>query len=166
MDLSQDNLARACGVSRQTILKAKKKLGITNFNQMSKDEYDALLKEVHKTVKTKKNVVEKTSQTDEDFVPATRRIDQASSSSVADMLQDCKERYVKNEELIQRLQFEIDRESNLITGNQTGSLSCLPQLSVMEKFQKVNINLRNQIVSLEKELGRMAKDETIDDPFA
>ena len=94
-----------------------------------------------------------------------RRIDKQDESSVLDMLQDCKEQYVRNQELIQRLSYEIDQQDLLMHGNGNGTLSAVPQLGMMEKFQKINISLRNQIVSLEMELGRVAEPKKDDDPF-
>ena len=150
MARSQRKLAKTVGVGKTTIAKAKKTLGIKN-SKMSKAEEAAVIKEAKKTVDLKKSAKKKLAKTSADFVSTVRRIDNDDKSSVLALLQDCKERYVHNEELIQRFQYEISQQDSLMHGNGNGTLSCLPQLSALEKFQKINISLRNQIITLETE---------------
>lgn len=164
MTTSQRKLAESAGVGKTTIVKAKETLGITD-STLSEVQAKAVLEEAKKTADLKKETKAKTQKTSGEFVASVRRIDKQEDSSVLDMLQDCKEQYVHNEELIQRLQYEISIQDILMHGNGNGTLSPLPQLGILEKFQKINIALRNQIVQLEGEVGRVAKPKEDDNPF-
>ena len=164
MAKSQRKLADEIGVSQSLIRDAKKKLGITN-STLSKQDENKIKKIVAPSKKLKDEVQQKMTKKSGKFKPNVRRIDKQDGSSINDMLQDCKEQYVNNEELIQRLQYEISNQDILMNGNGNGTLSPLPQLSTLEKFQKINISLRNQIVQLEEELGRIAEPKKEDDPF-
>lgn len=164
MATSQRKLAKSVGVDEITIRRAKKSLGISNTT-MSDDEELAVLQEAAKTAVLQESKKQKMSKTSKGFVPNVRRIDMHDKSSVLEMLQDCKEQYVHNEELIQRFQYEISEQDILMHGNSNGTLSPLPQLKMLESFQKINIALRNQILQLEQEVGRVAKPHEEDDPF-
>lgn len=164
MGTSQRKLAKSLGVSKTTIVNAKKSLGIMD-ETLNEEQERMVIEEASKTVKLKESVREKTKVKSKDFKPNVRRIDKSDSSSVEDMLKDCKEQYVMNQGLIERLMYEIDNQEILMHGNSNGTLSGLPQLGILEKFQKVNITLRNQIVSLENELGRFAEEKKEDSPF-
>lgn len=163
MAKSPRKLAESLGVGKDTVYRAKKSLGI-NHSDVTDEEEASIINKAMETVELKAQAKSKMSKTSKDFVPNVRRIDQDDNSSVKAMLQDCKEHYVNNEGLIQRLEKEISMQDILMHGNTNGTLSPLPQLSMLEKFQKVNIALRNQIVQLEQELGRVAKQED-DNPF-
>lgn len=164
MATSQRKLAETAGVALGTIANAKKTLGITNKTLTKADE-EAILEEVRKTAELQASMRRKSSAVSDDFTPNVRRIDKQDDSSVLEMLMDCKEQYVSNEGLIQRLQYEISIQEILMHGNSNGTLSPLPQLGILEKFQKINIQLRNQILQLEQELGRYAKTKQEDNPF-
>lgn len=164
MATSQRKLAETAGVSLGTIENAKKTLGITS-KTISKADEKAILEEVRKTVDLKASMHRKSSVKSDGFTPNVRRIDKQDESTVLEMLMDCKEQYVSNEGLIQRLQYEVSRQDILMHGNSNGTLSPLPQLGILEKFQKINIQLRNQILQLEQELGRYAKTKQEDNPF-
>lgn len=164
MAISQRKLAKSLGVGKTTIAKAKRTLGITNSTLDGEDEL-AVINEAMKTVDLKESAKKKMAKSSSKFIPNVRRIDKHDQSSVEEMLQDCKEQYVRNEELIQRLQFEVSEQDNLMHGNANGTLSSLPQLGTIEKFQKINIALRNQILQLEQEIGRVAKAQDKDNPF-
>lgn len=164
MTQSQRKLAESVGVGRQTVTEAKKRLGIES-KTLSEEETELVMEKVQETVNLKNEVKRKTQKKSGDFVPNVRRIDKSEDSSVLEMLQDCKEQYVRNEELIQRLHYEVDQQDILMHGNGNGTLSPLPQLNLLEKFQKVNIALRNQILALETEVGRHAENRKDDDPF-
>lgn len=164
MAISQRKLAKSLGVGKTTIAKAKRTLGITNSTLDGEDEL-AVINEAMKTVDLKESAKKKMAKSSSKFIPNVRRIDKHDQSSVEEMLQDCKEQYVRNEELIQRLQFEVSEQDNLMHGNTNGTLSSLPQLGTIEKFQKINIALRNQILQLEQEIGRVAKAQDKDNPF-
>lgn len=157
-------LAKTAGVSHVSVLNAKKRLGITSEN-LSEEEAAMVLEEVNKTKDLKEETSKKEKVKSGNFKPTVRRIDESEESSVLDMLQDCKEQYVRNEGLIQRLQYEIDHQEILMHGNGNGTLSALPQLGILEKYQKVNISLRNQILALETEAGRIAEPKQEDNPF-
>lgn len=164
MAISQEKLAESVGVKRTTVIRAKKSLGIDS-RTLSDEEAELVKEKVEDTARLKAETAKKTSVTSNAFKPNVRRIDENDDSSVLDMLQDCKERYVSNERLIQRLQYEIDNQELLMHGNGNGTLSALPQLGLLEKFQKVNISLRNQILALETEVGRIAEPRKEDNPF-
>lgn len=167
MEISQQRLCQALGTSAKSLGSYMEKLGISDFSKITEQQMDDLVGLVNETKMEKAEVKAKQEKAKSSgFKPKVRRIDKKSSSSVRDMLQDCKERYVANERIIQRLQFEIDQQDSLMHGLRNGTISCLPQLSTIEKFQKVNITLRSQIVTLEAELGVNAKDESEDDPFS
>ena len=164
MAQSQRKLAKSIGVGKTTIVKAKKTLGITNAT-LTDEEEEAVINEAMKTVELKESAKDKMTKISKDYVPNVRRIDTQDHSSVMDMLQDCKEQYVHNEGLIQRFQYEISNQDILMHGNANGTLSPLPQLNMLERFQKINIALRNQILQLEQEIGRVAKNDEKDNPF-
>lgn len=164
MAISQRKLAESVGVNQRSVLRAKQSLGITS-ETLSDEEAELIREALKDTAELQVEKTRKLSKKSNTFVPNVRRIDENDGSSALDMLQDCKERYVKNEDLIQRLQYEIDQQDILMHGNGNGTLSAIPQLTVMEKFQKINISLRNQILSLETEVGRIAEPRKEDDPF-
>ena len=164
MATSQRKLAQSVGVTQSTIRNVKKSLGIKN-RTLSDEEAALVMQEAKKSADLQKETARKVQVKSDDFKPKVRRIDESDQSSVEDMLQDCKEQYVSNQGLIQRLHYEIDHQDILMHGNGNGTLSPLPQLGLLEKFQKVNISLRNQIISLEGELGRYAEASHEDDPF-
>ena len=161
---SQVKLAKEMGVGRTSVHRAKESLGIET-ETISEADAERIKEVVSDTAKLKRQTKLKTDYTSNEFVADVRRIDQSDESSVLDMLQDCKEQYVANEKLIKRLTYEIEQQTLLMHGNGNGTLSAVPQLGMMEKFQKINITLRNQIVSLEQELGRVAEPKKDDDPF-
>lgn len=163
---SVQKLADELGVSKQTIKNKRKKLGISGKG-MSKKETEEVKKAVTQNTKLKaenKKKVAKLKKANKVFKPKLRRIDKSDTSSLLSLLADSKERYVKNEEIIQRLQYEIDQQDTLMNGNINGTVSSAPQLATLEKFIKSNIALRNQILELESMLGRSAENEE-SDPF-
>ena len=164
MTQSLEKLAQTVGVDKKSVHRAKKSLGITN-ETLTNSDAEAIKDALQPTVELKRKTKAFDDVKSDEFVPEVRRIDQSDDSSVLDMLQDCKEQYVANEKLIKRLRYEIDHQQNLMHGNSNGTLSSLPQLGIMEKLQKVNISLRNQIMNLESELGRNAEPRKEDDPF-
>ena len=164
MATSQRKLAESVGVDNKTIRNAKKSLGITTRN-LSEEDQERVLAEVQKTIDLHESVKRKEQVTSENFTPNVRRIDKQDDSSALQMLQDCKEQYVTNEGLIQRLQYEISKQDILMHGNGNGTLSPLPQLGILEKFQKINIALRNQILQIETTVGRHAEPREEDNPF-
>lgn len=164
MAQSSRKLAETAGVSQTTIMEIIKKFGYDAKNLTDEQEQEVIAK-AEKTAKMKRETDRKLSKKSNDFKASVRRIDMSDESSVLDMLQDCKEEYVKNQELIQRLRHEIDQQDSLMNGNGNGTLSAIPQLTIAEKYLKINISLRNQIVALEEEVGRRAEPRKEDDPF-
>lgn len=164
MSQSQRKLAETMGVDKRTIVRAKESLGIVS-KTISDEDAERIKEAVKDTAELQRKTKLRTDYTSNEFIPEVRRIDQSEDSSVLDMLQDCKEQYVANEKLIKRLTYEIEQQDLLMHGNGNGTLSAVPQLGMMEKFQKINITLRNQIVSLETVLGRVAEPKEDDDPF-
>lgn len=156
-------LANKAGVSSSCISKIKKNLKIKN-KVLTKANEKAILKEAMKVSSfktTSKKMVEKKMKP---LKVNVRRIDQKDASSLLDLLQDCKERYVKNEILIQKLNNEIIQMEKLFSGNKNGTVQCVPQLTILDKYQNTNYRLRNQIVDLEEKLGKIAANAE-DDPF-
>ena len=164
MARSQRKLAETTGVAKTTIVNAKKSLGITS-KTLSEEEEQAVIDKAMETVRLQQSAKQKMSKTSEGYVPNVRRIDQRDASSILDLLQDCEEQYVRNEELIQRLQYEVSQQDILMHGNSNGTLSPLPQLKMIQDYQKINITLRNQIKEFENDIGRVAKPHEADDPF-
>lgn len=160
--MTQKELATQIGVSEQLISYIKKNLGITtkNLNEEQIKSITAMASNSAKMIEENRDF----ENLDFSMTPSVRRIDKNEGSSLIDMLQDCKEQYVKNEENIQRLQHEISMSDKLFRGNGNGTLQALPQLTMLEKFQKINISLRKQIYEFEAQLGRIAVNAE-DDPF-
>lgn len=160
---TQENLAKTLGVTPGTISKAKKKLGILT-ETMTEDQQSAVMRYLQGTKLIMGNGLEDIQQSN-DFKADVRRIDTSEGSSLIAMLQDAKEQYVKNEEMIQRLLFEMENQTSLIHMNGNRTISAVPHFKPLESLQKVNISLRNQILSLENELGKVPSVEKDADPF-
>lgn len=158
------SIAASTGVDKQTVFNITKRLGIDHEN-MSDEEYAAVMKEALLTADYLNDSAKVKEKISKDFKPNVRRIDQSEDSSVVAMLQDCKEQYVANQELIGRLQYELKQQDTLFKGHRNGTFAVLPQVGMIERMSKVNISLRNQIMALEAEIGRNAKPEDEDNPF-
>ena len=152
-------IARSARVSIGTVQNIKNELGIEEIT----DENAKLIIEKAKQTTVYTDEAKKFVNAKEEFEPNVRRIDQQDSSSIVDLLQDCKEHYVKNEKLIQQMQHEIETLGVSARANPNGTISLLPQVKSIEAFQKVNITLRNQIIDLEEKLGKTLGNET--NPF-
>lgn len=152
-------IARSARVSIGTVQNIKNELGI---DEITDENAELILQKAKQTTvytdEAKKFVNSKAA-----FEPNVRRIDQQDSSSIVDLLQDCKEHYVKNERLIQQMQHEIEEIGVSARANPNGTISLLPQVKSIEAFQKVNVTLRNQILDLEDRLGKTLGNET--NPF-
>lgn len=152
-------IARSARVSIGTVQNIKNELGI---DEITDENAELILQKAKQTTaytdEAKKFVNSKVA-----FEPNVRRIDQQDSSSIVDLLQDCKEHYVKNERLIQQMQHEIEEIGVSARANPNGTISLLPQVKSIEAFQKVNVTLRNQILDLEDRLGKTLGNET--NPF-
>lgn len=163
MTVSHEKLAETLGVTPSCITKVKQRLGISS-ETLSKSDIKTITNYVEENIISHDKKFSEMVESVEEFVPNVRRINETDSSSLKAMLLDCKDQYVKNEELIQRLQHELDSQESLMHLNGNRTLSVAPHLKPLESFQKVNIQLRNQIMQLETELGRSPQME-IDDPF-
>lgn len=152
-------IARSARVSIGTVQNIKNELGIEEIT----DENAKLIIEKAKQTTAYTDEAKKFANAKEEFEPNVRRIDMQDSSSIVDLLQDCKEHYVKNEKLIQQMQHEIETLGVSARANPNGTISLLPQVKSIEAFQKVNITLRNQIIDLEEKLGKTLGNET--NPF-
>lgn len=164
---STRELAKELDVNKDTITKARKELGI-NGSPVTEEQEREVIENISTNTAIRKRNEETIKTLEENSVSReieVRRIDLSEDSSIKAMLQDCKERYVKNEIIIEKLQHEIDQQSVLVLSNANCTLSSFPQLTSIEKFQKLNISLRNQIVQLESELGRIVNVEENNDPF-
>lgn len=164
MATSQRKLAESLGVSLGQVAKVKKSLGITS-KTLSDNDVKRISKACEQTIKLQKDTKEKMTKTSGNFEAQVRHIENQDVSSASDMLQDCKEQYVENQKLIKRLEFEIKEQEICMNGVGNGTLSGLPQFKSLERFQKINIALRNQIVQLEEALGKVVKAKEDDDPF-
>ena len=166
MPRTQTKIAKELKTTQKTVSNHVKKLGksvdeMTNQEEeelKSNIELGILLKEAHEE-KLKKLCI-----ANDNFTPNVRRIDLNNYSSIENTLQDAKERYVKNEEIIQRLQNEVDALDVTMNSNSNGTVSSIPQLPMIEKYVKLNIALRNQILEIEDKLGRHGKADD-NDPF-
>lgn len=164
MTITVEKLAESLGVTPGTISKAKKKLGIES-KSLSESQADAISNYLQGTsLKIGNSFEEKPNS--EDFVPNVREIDKKDDSSMLDFLQDCKEQYVENQRMLKRLQYEIESQSSMIVMNGNRTVSISPHFKPIESLQKINIQLRNQIISIEDALGRDPKADKDDDPFA
>lgn len=156
MRKSDRSLAKDLGVDHKTVGKARKRAKTDDVGEIM--EAVAVNQRVKVRNADTADMLAKMS-----FRGSVRRIDKSNTSSLRDVLQDCKERYVKNEEIIQRLQFEVDQQDAYTIDNGNGSMSTIPALNGIERFVKLNISLRNQIIALEQALDVNEADE--EDPF-
>lgn len=154
MAKSQREIAELTGASRRSV-RLKQKEGLTEETVIKK------CKEIGDKKKAKKLTVE---SMDEEYVPDVRKINEQTGSSIESMLLDCKEQYVTNQGVIKRLEHELSFMGTMTSVSHTGSYQVAPQLGMIEKYLKVNISLRNQIMVLEEKLGIEA-DEKEDNPF-
>lgn len=163
MTVSHEKLAETLGVTPSCITKVKQRLGIKS-KTLSKSNIESIKRYVKENILSHDEKFSEMTERVEDFVPNVRKINETDASSLKAMLQDCKDQYVRNEILIQHLQHELDSQESLMHLNGNRTLSVAPHLKPLESFQKVNIQLRNQIIQLEAELGRSPQTEN-EDPF-
>ena len=164
---SERELAKELDVSNISVHNVRKSLGLKG-DTMTPEQEREVVENISVNTAIRKRNEETVKALEENSVSRefeVRRIDLSNDSSIVAMLQDCKERYVKNEIIIEKLQHEIDQQSVLVLSNANCTLSSFPQLTSIERFQKLNISLRNQIVQLESELGRIVNVEESNDPF-
>lgn len=148
---TQREIAAVTGVTHQTVSNIQRKTGATG------DELIELCKESAERTASADNRFKKPNSK---IKAKVRRIDKKSGSSLLDILQDAKEQYVANQQIIARLQFEIDAQDNLMGGTTSKNFQMLPQIAALEKFVKANITLRNQIVQLEGMSGASEEDSS------
>lgn len=157
------SIAADLDVNRRSVSSVKKSLGITG--DMTDEQEQAVRDKLDDNVRIKKRnkqLVDDLTQKS-GFKSKVRRIDKKDGSSIRDMLQDAKERYVANERVIEQLQAEIDAMDVLTLDNANGSMSTVPQLNAIQSFVKINITLRTQIATFEQALE--ITDEEDEDPF-
>lgn len=150
---SQTEIAELTGVTQQTVSNLAKKGG-------SEEDIIRMAKESAKRTRESKERFNK--KVNSKIKSSVRRIDLKSGSSIEDMLQDCKEQYVQTQSLIERLQYEIDENENLMGGTTSGNFQILPHVNTLERYIKVAIQLRNQIAALENLNGT---NEAESNPF-
>lgn len=162
----QVEVAKELGLSRERVSKLAKSRGMSNKELTDEDVKELKSNaELNQFIKeTNENNVKKLHEASEKFKPNVRRIDLINYSSIENVLQDAKDRYVKNEEIIQRLQNELDTLEVTMNSNVNGTVSTIPQLPMIEKYVKLNIALRSQILDIEDKLGRHGKADD-NDPF-
>lgn len=157
------SVAETLGVGRETVYKKRKSMGITG--ESTEAEAEMVAEQIGTTERIRrrnKDVVE--GLTSKTYRSKVRRIDKKNASVTRELLQDAKERYVANERIIERLQFEVDQQEIYTVDNANGSMSTIPQLQTMQNYIKLNITLRTQILALEQALEISAEEES--DPFA
>ena len=162
--LGTRNVAEVTKVNPTTVTKTKKSLGISGT--MDEDEALQVAKKIGTTERIRKRnekIVEGL-QSNTRFESKVRRIDQQDTASTKPMLQDAKDRYVANEQIIERLQHEIEQHEVYAVDNSNGSISVIPQLNTIQSFIKINISLRTQIMQMEQTL-EISENEA-EDPFA
>lgn len=158
-------LAKELGVTRDQVKHIKKEV-----QNDGKPMSASTVKVAKEKIKRNNAIKEKNASTVEKLSSMkvrskVRRIDKQDTSSLQALLSDAKERYVANQKIIEQLQAEVDNIDSTIVDNANGSLSSLPQFTTIERFVKLNINLRNQIVQLEEAL-EITSDEEEDNPFS
>lgn len=159
MRKSDRSLAKELGVGHEAVGNARKRYGSDNDDIVA-----AAVLAKQKIQGRNADTAERLAKSaKKSFMSKVRRIDKSNASSIRDVLQDCKERYVKNEEIIQRLQWEVDQQDAYTIDNGNGSMSTIPALNAVERFIKLNISLRNQIIAIEQTLEISEADE--EDPF-
>ena len=132
-------LAAELDTNRQTVIATKRQMGITG--EMTEEQEQAVRDKLDDNMRIKrrnKQLVDDLTQKG-GFKSKVRRIDKKDGSSIRDMLQDAKERYVANEKVIEQLQAEIDAMDVLTLDNANGSMSTVPQLNAIQSFVKNNI---------------------------
>lgn len=157
------SLAKELDTNRQTVIATKRALGITG--DMTEEDEQRVKDKLDDNVRIKrrnKKLVEDLTNIGSSK-SKVRRIDKKDGSTIRDLLQDAKERYVANETIIEKLQREIDSMEVLTLDNANGSMSTVPQLQAIQSFTKINITLRTQIASFEQALELNEEDEA--DPF-
>lgn len=160
---STREVAETLGISDKTVNKKRKSLGIVGT--MSEAEAEMVADKIGTTERIRrrnKDVVDGLAS--KTYRSKVRRIDKKNASVTRDLLQDAKERYVANEKILERLQFEVDQQEIYTVDNANGSMSTIPQLQTMQNYIKLNITLRTQILALEQALEISAEEEA--DPFA
>lgn len=160
MRKSDRSLAKELGVGHEAVGNARKRYGSDNDDIVAA----AVLAKQKIQGRNADTAERLANSAKKSFMRKVRRIDKSNASSIRDVLQDCKERYVKNEEIIQRLQWEVDQQDAYTIDNGNGSMSTIPALNAVERFIKLNISLRNQIIAIEQTLEISEADE--EDPFA
>jgi len=156
---SDRSLAKELGVGHEAVGNARKRYGSDNDDIVAA----AVLAKQKIQGRNADTAERLANSAKKSFMRKVRRIDKSNASSIRDVLQDCKERYVKNEEIIQRLQWEVDQQDAYTIDNGNGSMSTIPALNAVERFIKLNISLRNQIIAIEQTLEISEADE--EDPF-
>lgn len=159
MRKSDRSLAKELGVGHEAVGNARKRYGSDNDDIVAA----AVLAKQKIQGRNADTAERLANSAKKSFMRKVRRIDKSNASSIRDVLQDCKERYVKNEEIIQRLQWEVDQQDAYTIDNGNGSMSTIPALNAVERFIKLNISLRNQIIAIEQTLEISEADE--EDPF-
>lgn len=159
MRKSDRSLAKELGVGHEAVGNARKRYGSDNDDIVAA----AVLAKQKIQGRNADTAERLANNAKKSFMSKVRRIDKSNASSIRDVLQDCKERYVKNEEIIQRLQWEVDQQDAYTIDNGNGSMSTIPALNAVERFIKLNISLRNQIIAIEQTLEISEADE--EDPF-
>lgn len=89
-------------------------------------------------------------------------ISKIEGSTYYERLADAKAHYDFNQSMIDMLSKDIMEMDTYLNDNKNGTVSMMPQFRDIKEFEKINIQLRNQIEDLESKLGYGAQEE---DPF-
>ncbi|MFV0551748.1 MAG: hypothetical protein ACK5L6_07495 [Anaerorhabdus sp.] len=157
-------LKEFANVNHNTVYAHCKKLGISVAKPTKRDV--KILKESLATVKKKKEKIKKDVEIAHNIVidktTVVERISNSKAAALSQMYIDSKEEYDFNRFMINQLQQQIEGLNSLVVDNGNGTVSIDKCVVQLEKFVKLNIALRNQIVLLEEKLaiGPEKNDET------
>ena len=160
------NLSRESGVSRETIYKHLRKLGIEKKTEYPPDEWETLKKSISwaaATAKSKKvdalniSACEIGSRFENEAAGAgVNQLSADEKSTINTRLHNAKQEYNYNRMLTVGFQRETDEylaeHGKTTMLNHNGTLSPIPSISNLEKYVKLNITLSKLINDLESDL--------------
>lgn len=173
------NLSRELKISRPTIYKKIKELGIKKKaeEEYSEKEYELLKKHLFIISNSNKKIKEEIKQLDRPTILPedaeekylTNLLDENDNqkNTLNLRLQNAKQEYNYNRELIVKFQTEADNyykttgKTTALTHN--GTLAAIPAITNLDKYIKLNIGLSKLISDLESDLD--LEGDPGDDPF-
>jgi hypothetical protein len=172
-------MSREISVSRPTIYKKIAELGIEKKTEYPIDEYEAIINSlkglsvVSKKKKADASGIEKTAtaaaaaMTTKEATKNVNAVSNDEKSTLSQRLQNAKQEYNYNRELIVSFQTEIklyiDEYGKTTAATHNGAMAPIPAVSNLEKYVKLNAMLSKMISDLESDLDLAA--DPGDDPF-